>query len=52
MEALKSDDEGHSIMIKSEEESTSSDKDTELIPSQLKGQYLDEAIVAYKAKCK
>ncbi|SRR6266498_3015351 len=50
-EALKGDDESHLITIESEEESTSSDKDATLILNQLKGQFLDDAIVSYKAKC-
>jgi len=49
--AFEGDDESHPIMIESEEESTSSDKDTTLIPSQLKGKFLDNAIASYKAKC-
>src|SRR6266498_5863594 len=40
------------IMIDSEEESTSSDEDTTLIPNQLKGKFLDDAIALYKAKCR
>src|SRR6266536_2257626 len=51
-EAMDGDDESHPIMIESEEESTSSDEDTILIPSQLKGKFLDEAIASYKAKCR
>ena len=51
-EALEGDDESHPIMIESEEESTSSDEDTNLIPNQLKGKFLDEAIESYKAKYK
>jgi len=35
--ALEDDDESHFIMIESEEESTSLNKSTTLIPSQLKG---------------
>ncbi len=50
-EALEGDDESHPIMIESKEKSTSSDKDATLIPSQLKGQFLDDAIASYKAKC-
>ncbi len=50
-EAMEGDDESHPIMIKSEDESTSSDEDTTLIPSQLKGKFLDDAIASYKAKC-
>ncbi len=50
-EALDGDNESHLIMIESEEESTSSNEDTTLIPSQLKGKFLDEAIASYKAKC-
>ncbi len=50
-EALDGDDESHPIMIESEEESTSSDEDTTLIPSQLKGKFLDDTIASYKAKC-
>ena len=50
-EALKGDDESHLITIESEEESTSSDKDATLILNQLKGQFLDDAIASYKAKC-
>ena len=49
-EALEGDDESHPIMIESEEESTSSDEETILIPSRLKGQFLDNAIASYKAK--
>ncbi len=51
IEAIDGDDESHPIIIESEEESTSSDKDTTLIPSQLKGKFLDDAIASYKAKC-
>jgi len=50
-EALKGDNESHPIMIESEEESTSSDEDTSLIPNQLKEKFLDDAIASYKAKC-
>ncbi len=50
-EALDGDDESHPIMIESEEESTLLDEDTTLIPNQLKGKFLDEAIASYKAKC-
>ena len=50
IEALDGDDESHPIMIESEEESISSDEDTTLIPNQLKGKFLDDAIAAYKAK--
>src|SRR6266496_6816284 len=38
-EAMDGDDESHPIMIESEEESTSSDEDTILIPNQLKGKF-------------
>ena len=51
-EAMDGDDESHPIMIGSEEESTSSDEDTTLIPNQLKGKFLDDAIASYKAKCR
>ena len=51
-EAIDGDDKSHPIMIESEEESISSDEDTTLIPSQLKGKFLDDAIASYKAKCK
>src|SRR6266540_883259 len=51
-EAIDGDDESCPIMIDSEEESTSSDEDTTLIPNQLKGKYLDDAIALYKAKCR
>ncbi len=50
-EAMDGDDESYPIMIESEEESTSSDKDTTLIPSQLKGKFFDDVIASYKAKC-
>ena len=50
-EALEKDDESHPIMVESEEESTLSDKDTTLIPNQLKDKFLDDAIASYKAKC-
>src|SRR6266498_966516 len=53
MEAMDGDDESRPIMIESEEEeSTSSDEDTTLIPNQLKGKFLDDAIASYKVKCK
>ncbi len=51
-EAMDGDDESRPIMIESEEESTSSDEDTTLIPSQLKGRFLDDAIASYKARCR
>ncbi len=51
-EAMDGDDKSHPIMIESEEESTSSDEDTTLIPNQLKGKFLDDAIAFYKAKCR
>src|SRR6266540_3333398 len=50
-EAMDGDDESHPIMIELEEESTSSDEDTTLILSQLKGKFLNDAITSYKAKC-
>src|SRR6266540_846308 len=52
IEALEGDDESYPIMIESEEENTSSDENTRLIPSQLKSQFLDNAIASYKAKCR
>ncbi len=51
-EAIDGDDKSYPIMIESEEKSTSSDKKTTLIPSQLKGKFLDDAIASYKAKCR
>src|SRR6266540_971255 len=51
-EVIDGDDESRPIMIESEEESTSSDEDTTLIPNQLKGKFLNDAIVSYKAKCR
>ncbi len=51
-EAMDGDDESHPITIESEEKSTSSDEDMTLIPSQLKGKFLDDAIASYKAKCR
>ncbi len=51
-EAMKGDDESHPIMIESEEKSTSSNENTTLIPNQLKGQFLDDTIASYKAKCR
>src|SRR6266498_393000 len=51
-EAIDGDDESCPIMIDSEEESTSSDENTTLIPNQLKGKFLDDAIASYKAKCR
>src|SRR6266540_2572175 len=51
-EAMDGDDESRPIIIDSEEEGISSDEDTTLIPNQLKGKYLDEAIASYKAKCR
>ena len=50
-EVMKGDDKSHPIRIESEEDSISSDEDTTLIPSQLKGKFLDDAIASYKAKC-
>src|SRR6266542_4906965 len=51
-EAMDGDDESRPIMIESEEESTSSDENTTLIPSQLKDKFLDDTIASYKAKCR
>src|SRR6266511_2662474 len=51
IEAIDGDDESHPIIIESEKESTLSDEDTTLIPNQLKGKFLDDAIASYKAKC-
>ncbi len=51
-EAMDGDDKSHPIMIESEEESTSSDEETTLIPTQLKEKFLDDAIASYKAKCR
>src|SRR6266498_1034411 len=51
-EAMDGDDESCPIMIDSGEESTSSEEETTLIPNQLKGQFLDDVIASYKAKCK
>ena len=51
-EAMEGDDESHPIMIESEDGSTLSDEDITLIPSQLKGKFLDDAIASYKAKYK
>ncbi len=51
-DALEGDNESRLIMIESEEESTSSDEDTRLISSWLKGKFLDDAIASYKTKCK
>ena len=50
-EAIDGDDESRPIIIDSEEENTLSDEDTTLIPNQLKGKFLDDAIASYKAKC-
>ncbi len=50
-EAMDGDDESRPIMIESEEKSISSDEDTTLIPTQLKGKFLDDAIASYKVKC-
>src|SRR6266498_1581186 len=50
-EAIESDDESHPIIIESEEKSISSDEDTSLVPNQLKGKFLDDAIASYKVKC-
>src|SRR6266498_3357885 len=50
-EVLEGDDESHPIIIESEKESNiSSDEDTKLIPSKLKGKFLDKAIKFYKNK--
>ena len=38
-EFMDGDDESHPIMIESEEESTSSDEDTTLIPNQLRANF-------------
>ncbi len=51
-EALKGNNKSHPIMIESEEKSISSDEDTRLISSRLKGQFLNNVIESYKAKCK
>ncbi len=48
--ALEGDDKNHPIMIKSEKNNISSDNETEMISSNLKGKFLDEAIASYKNK--
>ncbi len=50
-EVLKGNDEIHSIMVESEENSISLDENTKLISSRLKGKFLNEAIASYKNKC-
>ncbi len=51
-EVLEGDDKSYPIIIESEKESSiSSDEDSKLIPSKLKGKFLDEAIESYKVKC-
>src|SRR6266498_1586628 len=51
-EAMDGDNESHPIIVESEKKNTSSDEDTILISSQLKGKFLDDAIASYKAKCR
>ncbi len=48
---MERDNESHSIIIESEEESTSSDGEMEMIPENLKGKFLNKTIISYKAKC-
>ncbi len=48
--ALEGDNESHPIMIELEKDSISSDSETEMISNNLKGKFLDEAIVSYKNK--
>ncbi len=50
--ALKGDDESHPIMIELEKKNTSSDSEIEMIPSNLKGKFLNDTIISYKAKCR
>ncbi len=49
---LKGNNESHPIMIESEENSTLSDDEIEIIPDNLKSKFLNEAIASYKNKCK
>ncbi len=51
---MKGDDKGYPIMIDSEENDTSSEdkSETKQISRNLKGKFLDEAIVFYKNKCR
>jgi len=46
-----SESESYPIIVESEEDSTSSDSETEMIPDNLKGKFLDEVIALYKNKC-
>src|SRR6266508_5998933 len=45
-EAMDGDDESRPIMIESEEKNTSSDEEMTLIPNQLKGKFLDDAMAS------
>ncbi len=49
-EVLEGENESHPIMIKSKENSISSDSKIEMISKKLKGKFLDKAIVSYKNK--
>ncbi len=48
---IMSESESYPIIVESEEDSTSSDSETEMIPDNLKGKFLDEVIALYKNKC-
>ncbi len=51
-EALEGDDKSHPIMIELEEKSILSDSEMKIISSNLKGKFLDDVIISYKAKCR
>jgi len=50
--AIKDDDEGYLIMIKSEKNSMLLDSETEIIFSNLKDKFFDKVIALYKNKCR
>jgi len=51
-EVMKGNNKSHSIIVKLEKDSTPSDGETEIIPGNLKGKFLNEAITSYKNKCR
>ncbi len=47
---MEGNDKEYSIIIESEEDSISSNSETEIIPNNLKGKFLNKAIASYKSK--
>ncbi len=51
IESMEGDDKSYLIIIESEKNSILLDSKTKIIPSKLKGKFLNKTIASYKNKC-